>query len=77
MGGSLSETRDGKKARLAIVRAATVIGWHRQGFGPVLALEDSTRQARPPGGAESVRELIRMLSREKPQWVLPTFTANS
>jgi hypothetical protein len=28
-----------------IIKASTVIGWHRQGFSPVLGLEGPTRQA--------------------------------
>jgi hypothetical protein len=61
----------GWEARLAIVKAATVIGWHRQGFG--LFWRWKIRHGKPgrPAVPNDVRELIRMLSRENPLWGAP------
>ena len=57
---------NGCEGRLAIVKASTVIGWHRQGFG--LFWRWKVRHGKPgrPPVPKDVRELIRMLSRENP-----------
>ena len=57
---------NGWEARLAIVKATTVIGWHRQGFG--LFWRWKIRHGKPgrPAVPKEVRELIRRLSRENP-----------
>jgi len=51
-----------------ILKASTVIGWHRQGFR--LFWSWKVRRGRPgrPGVPQEVRQLIRTLSRENPLW---------
>ena len=74
----LSSVWNGWESRVSIVKAATVIGWHRKGFG--LFWSWKIRHGKPgrPAVPKEVRELIRMLSRENPLWgAPPIFTANS
>ena len=54
-----------------IIKASTVIGWHRQGFRLFWAWK--VRRGRPgrPGVPQEVRQLIRTLSRENPLWGAP------
>ena len=51
---------------LAIVKPATVIGWHRRGFARFWAYK-SKRPGRPPIGLEVV-ELIERISLNNPMW---------
>ena len=62
---------NGWEARVSIIKAATVIGWQRKGFG--LFWSWKIRRAKPgrPPVPKDVRELIRMLSRENPLWGAP------
>ena len=62
----LSSVWNGWESRVSIVKAATVIGWHRKGFG--LFWSWKIRHGKPgrPAVPKDVRELIRMLSRENP-----------
>jgi hypothetical protein len=55
---------NGWEARVSIIKAATVIGWQRKGFG--LFWSWKIRRAKPgrPPVPQDVRELIRMLSRD-------------
>ena len=60
---------------LVIVKPATVVGWHRAGFRLYWRW-----RSRPRGGhprmSEEIRDLIRRLAEENPDWGLPGFTAN-
>jgi transposase InsO family protein len=53
------------------MKAATVVGWHRKGFG--LFWTWKIRRGKPgrPAVPKEVRELIRTLSRENPLWGAP------
>ncbi len=51
---------------LAIVKPATVIGWHRRGFARFWAYRSRPR-GRPPLSAEVI-ELIERMTRENPTW---------
>jgi putative transposase len=54
-----------------IVKAATVIGWHRKGFRLFWAWK--VRHGKPgrPAVPKEVRQLIRTMSRENPLWGAP------
>jgi hypothetical protein len=54
-----------------IIKAATVLGWHRKGF--CLFWRWKIRHGKPgrPAVPEEIRELIRMMSRENPLWDAP------
>ena len=67
----LSSVWSGWQSRVSIIKAETVIDWHRQGFG--LFWSRKIRRGKPgrPAVAKEVRELIRMLSRENPLWGAP------
>ena len=54
-----------------IMKPATVIGWHRKGFG--LFWTWKIRRGRPgrPGVPADVRSLIRAMSRDNPLWGAP------
>jgi hypothetical protein len=54
-----------------IMKAATVLGWHRKGF--CLFWRWKIRHGKPgrPAVPEEIRELIRMMSRENPLWDAP------
>ena len=54
-----------------IVKAATVIGWHRKGFRLFWAWK--VRHGKPgrPAVSKEVRALIRTMSRENPLWGAP------
>jgi transposase InsO family protein len=56
---------------LAIVKPATVIGWHRKGFRLFWTWKSrSLRSGRPPVSRE-VRDLIRRMCQENPLWGAP------
>ena len=59
------------QSTLAIVKPATVIGWHRQGFG--LFWHWKIRRGKPgrPGVPKEIRSLIRKMSRDNPLWGAP------
>ena len=63
---SLSILRALAADALAIVKPATVIGWHRQGFARFWAYK-SRRSGRPPIGREVVA-LIERMATENPVW---------
>jgi len=54
-----------------IVKASTVISWHRKGFRLFWAWK--VRQGKPgrPAVPKEVRQLIRTMSRENPLWGAP------
>ena len=62
---------DGWESRLSIFQAATVIGWHRKGFGLFWRWKIRHGKSGRPAVPKEVRELIRMLSRENPLWGAP------
>src|SRR3989441_1508795 len=55
---------------LRVVRPATVVGWHRQGFRRYWAWKSRRRQGRPAIGRE-LRDLIRRMSDANPRWGAP------
>ena len=61
----------GWQSGVFIMKAATVVGWHRKGFG--LFWTWKIRRGKPgrPAVPKEVRELIRTLSRENPLWGAP------
>jgi putative transposase len=66
---------------VSIVKPATVIGWHRKGFGlfwswKIRRGKPGPKPGRRPPVPKEVRELIRMLSRENPLWSAPHITVN-
>ena len=54
-----------------IVKAATVIGWHRKGFRLFWAWKIRHGKPGRPGVPKEVRQLIRTMSRENPLWGAP------
>ena len=64
----LSSVWNGWESRISIVKAATVIGWQRKGFG--LFWSWKIRHGKPgrPTVPKQIQELICMLSRENPLW---------
>jgi putative transposase len=69
--GWLSAVWDGWESGFFLAKAATIIGWHRKGFG--LFWNWKIRRGKPgrPSVPKEVRELIRTLSRENPLWGAP------
>ena len=59
------------KSALVIVKAETVVAWHRKGFR--LFWTWSIRRGKPgrPSVSQEVRDLIRMMSRNNPRWGAP------
>jgi len=59
------------KSALTIVKAETVVAWHRKGFG--LFWTWRIRRGKPgqPRVPQPVRDLIRMMSRNNPRWGAP------
>ena len=55
---------------LALVKPATVVAWHRQGWRLLWKLKSRGKPGRPPIAME-LRELIRRLSRENRLWGAP------
>jgi hypothetical protein len=58
------------QSTIAIVKPATVMGWHRQGFR--LFWQWKIRRGKPgrPGVPKEIRSLIRTMSRDNPLWGL-------
>jgi len=56
---------------LAIVKPATVIGWHRKGFRLFWTLKSRSRRSGRPPVSREVRDLIRRMCRENPLWGAP------
>ena len=72
----LSSLWDDWQSRLAIFQAATVIRWHRKGFGLFWRWKIRHGECGRPAVPKEVRELIRMLSRENHFGAHLIFTAN-
>ena len=56
---------------LVIVRPATVVGWHRQGFRLYWRWKSRTGKTGRPRLDHQVQTLIRRMSRENPTWGAP------
>jgi len=67
----LSSVWNGWESRVSIVKAATVIGWHRKGFGLFWRWKIRHGKRGRPAVPKQVRQLIRMLSSENPLWGAP------
>ena len=67
----LSTVWNGWRSGIFLVRAATVIGWHRKSFR--LFWTWRIRRGKPgrPSVPKEVRELIRTMSRDNPLWGAP------
>jgi transposase InsO family protein len=59
------------RSALAIVQPETVIAWHRRGIGLFWAWKVRRGQPGRPTLSREVRELIRRMSRENPNWGAP------
>ena len=55
----------------AIMKPATVIGWHREGFGLFWTWRIRREKLGRPAVPEDVRSLIRAMSRDDPLWGAP------
>ena len=63
----LSRIWQGWRSALVIVRPATVVKWHRQGFKFYWRWKSRKKPGRPPVDRK-IRDLIRRMSREDPTW---------
>jgi transposase InsO family protein len=70
----LSRIWHGWQSALVIVKPATVVRWHRQGFRYYWRWKSGGRAGRPLIDVEA-RALIRRLSRENPLWGAPRIQA--
>ena len=59
------------RGALAIVKPATVIGWHRKGFRLFWTWKSRSRRSGRPPVSPEVRGLIRRMCRENPLWGAP------
>jgi putative transposase len=59
------------QSNIFIVKAATVIAWHRQGFRLFWTWKVRHRKSGRPKVPPEVRQLIRTVSRENPLWGAP------
>lgn len=59
--------RNGWRSALVIVRPATVIKWHQQGFRLYWRSKSRRKAGRPPVDRQ-IRNLIRRISRQNPAW---------
>ena len=59
------------KSALMIVKAATVIAWHRKGFRLFWSWKIRCGKRGRPAVPQQVRDLIRMMSRNNPLWGAP------
>jgi len=59
------------RGALAIVKPATVIGWHRKGFRLLWTWKSRSRRSGRPPVSPEVRGLIRRMCRENPLWGAP------
>src|SRR5262249_7095885 len=66
----LSHSWSGWRAAVVLVKPATVIAWHRQGFRLFWTWRSRRRNGRPPV-ASDCRALIRTMSQENPLWGAP------
>ena len=66
----LARSWDGWRESLIVVKPATVVRWHRQGFKYYWAWKSRHKGGRPAVSPE-VRDLIRRMSRANPLWGAP------
>jgi putative transposase len=66
----LARSWDGWRESLIVVKPATVVRWHRQGFKYYWAWKSRYKGGRPAIDPE-VRDLIRKMSRANPLWGAP------
>jgi YD repeat-containing protein len=66
----LARSWDGWRESLIVVKPATVVRWHRQGFKYYWAWKSRHKGGRPAIDPE-VRDLIRKMSRTNPLWGAP------
>jgi putative transposase len=59
------------KSALMIVKAETVVAWHRKGFRLFWAWRIRRGKSGRPSVPQEVRDLIRMMSRNNPRWGAP------
>jgi putative transposase len=59
------------RSAVFLVKAATVIGWHRKGFRLFWTWKIRRGKLGRPTVLKEVRELIRMMSRDNPLWGAP------
>src|ERR1700716_2979582 len=59
------------KSALVIVKADTVVGWHRKGFRLFWTWKIHRGKPGRPSVPQEVRNLIRMMSRNNPRWGAP------
>jgi hypothetical protein len=59
------------RSRVFLVNAATVMGWHREGFRLFWAWKIRRGKPGRPTVPKEVCELIRMMSRDTPLWGAP------
>ena len=62
---------DDWQSSIFVVKASTVIGWHRKGFRLFWAWKIRHGKPRRPAVAKEVRALIRIISRQNPLWGAP------
>ena len=62
---------DDWKSALMIVKAETVVAWHRKGFRLFWTWKIGRGKPGRPRVPQQVRDLIRMLSRNNPRWGAP------
>ena len=67
----LARLWSGWRSALRIVQPATVVGWHRQGFGLYWRWKSRRRNSGRPKLETEVRKLIRRLAEENPTWGAP------
>src|SRR5262245_16199990 len=56
------------RASLTLVRPATVVGWHRQGFQLYWRWKSRPRSTGRPPIDRELRSLIRRMARDNPTW---------
>ncbi len=59
-----------------VVKAETILRWHRKGFKAFWRRKSRNRVGRPKID-RGLRDLIRRMSRENPMWAHPGFMASS
>ena len=62
---------DDWKSALMIVKAETVVAWHRKGFGLFWTWKIHRGKPGRPQVPKDIRNLIRMMSRNNPRWGAP------
>ncbi len=58
-------------SKVMLVKPATVVQWHRQGFRRYWRWRSRSQRAGRPGVNREIRELIRQMSAANPLWSAP------